>query len=111
MIELYVCGRLSATISERQCGINKKTMEACKGCSGLYGVPEKTVVQADTPPTVTLRFESPEDRKVYELIKTVGSNIEYDMISLLHLALRLRVDKAPAADRKLRSTKRGGARV
>lgn len=58
--------------------------------------PSGTVVVTATPaeeaaaevPAVTLRFEDPADRELYEVLRKVCHDLEYDIISLLHLACR-----------------------
>ncbi|PWT78601.1 MAG: hypothetical protein C5B59_01410 [Bacteroidetes bacterium] len=94
---LYACHRLSASITREQCHRNRKTCGACTGCPGLPEQPAGMMVQDSSPgeelaaaeiPSVTLRFESPEDRELFEVLERICSDLEYDIISLLHLACR-----------------------
>ena len=40
MIELRLCGPLSASITQKQCDINRETLGACRACLGLGAVVE-----------------------------------------------------------------------
>lgn len=105
---LYSCHRLRATISKVQCGKNRQQkLFACGGCPGLPADPVGEIVQTVSPkeaeaeeiPTVTLKFSEPEDRELYRALKTVCSDLGYDIISLLHLACRGDFSKAAAKAR------------
>lgn len=91
---LYPCTRLSASITQDQCHKNRNRIESCKGCPGLRTEQSGTVIVTATPeeelamhvPVVTLRFEHPEDRELYQVLCDVCHDLEYDIISLLHMA-------------------------
>lgn len=44
MIELRLCGPLSASITQKQCDINRETVGACRTCLGLGAVVERRTI-------------------------------------------------------------------
>lgn len=67
-------------------------MFACVGCKGLpAAVAEPAEIPATEeppPPSVVLRFTEPEDKELFQALQKVCSNLEHDILSLLHLSCR-----------------------
>lgn len=101
-LQLAPCHRLRAHISKKQCEHNRSVpMFACVGCKGL---PEPiavasalSVAEVLPPPTVVLRFTEPEDVELFRALQKVCSNLEHDILSLLHLSCRGDVSRAISA--------------
>ncbi len=96
--QLFSCHRLLASISRGQCSKNRaRGMGSCVGCAGLPSEPIGEVLlnasaheekAAAEIPTVVLRFEDTDDQELFHTLQRICSDLEYDIISLLHLACR-----------------------
>jgi hypothetical protein len=54
MIELCLCGPLSASITQKQCDINRETVGACRACPGLGAVVESVAGELTPVPKAPL---------------------------------------------------------